>query len=113
VIDLMEPKSESPMETRVRLLIVLADLPRPESQLIIYDRAGRFVARADMGYQSERFLIEYDGALHWEQRRADDRRRDAMRDLGWTVYVVSGEDYYDHPATIVAKVRSELAKRAA
>jgi hypothetical protein len=57
------------METRVRLLIVLAGLPRPEPQLVIYDRAGRFVARADMGYEAERFLLEYYGALHWEQRR--------------------------------------------
>jgi Protein of unknown function (DUF559) len=112
VIDLMEPKSESPMETRVRLLIVLAGLPRPEAQLIVTDRAGQFVARADMGYEAERFLVEYDGTFHWEQRRADDRRRDELRDLGWKVLVVSREDYYDHPATIIAKVRQELASRA-
>lgn len=111
VLDLVEPKSESPMETRVRLLIVLAGLPRPEPQLIVCDRIGRFVARADLGYEDMRFLVEYDGAFHWEQRRADDRRRDAMRELGWDVLVVSSEDYYKTPGLILEKVRAALANR--
>jgi hypothetical protein len=113
VIDLMEPKSESPMETRVRLLIVLSGLPAPEAQLIAKDRMGNFVARADLGYREQRLIIEYDGAWHWEQRREDDRRRDALRSLGWTVLVFSAEDYYQNPATIVAKVRAALAKAGA
>jgi hypothetical protein len=112
VVELVEPKSESPMETRVRLLIVLAGLPKPEPQLIIRDRSDRIVARADLGYEAARFLIEYDGALHWEQRRADDRRRDLLRDLGWEVLVVSSEDYYQSPGLIIAKVRTALAKAA-
>lgn len=112
VVNLMEPKSESPMETRVRLLIVLAGLPRPEPQLIILGRRGEFVARVDLGYEAQRYIVEYDGAFHWEQRRADDRRRDAMRDLGWTVLIVSREDYYDTPDLIVAKVRRALNRSA-
>lgn len=110
ICDLMEPKSESPMETRVRLLVVLAGLPRPTPQLIVLDRLGRFVARADLGYERERLIVEYDGAFHWEQRREDDRRRDAMRDLGWTVLVVSREDYYETPQRIVAEVSRALRK---
>jgi hypothetical protein len=106
--DLMDAKSESPMETRVRLLLVLSGLPRPEVQLVILDRARRFVARADLGYDAARLLVEYDGAFHWEQRRADDRRRDAMRVLGWTVIVVSREDYYNAPELLVARVAAAL-----
>ena len=64
VIDLMDPLSESPMETRVRLLIVLAGLPRPQSQLIVTDLLGRFVARADLGYDVHRLIVEYDGAVY-------------------------------------------------
>lgn len=108
VVDLVEPKSESPMETRVRLLIVFAGLPRPEAQLVILDRNRNFVARVDLGYPEQRLIVEYDGAFHWEQRRADDRRRDAIRDLGWQVLVVSREDYYDTPELTVAKVRHAL-----
>jgi hypothetical protein len=70
VLELVEPLTESPMETRVRLLIVFAGLPRPEAQLVVLD-GRRFVGRADLGYASVRFIVEYDGALHWEQRRDD------------------------------------------
>jgi hypothetical protein len=113
VVELMEPKTESPMETRIRLLMVFAGLPRPEPQFELNDEREVFVARVDFAWESERLVVEYDGSLHWRQRRADDRRRDALRDLGWKVLVFSAEDYYQHPATITAKVRSELAQRAA
>jgi hypothetical protein len=113
VIDLMDPLSESPMETRVRLLLVFAGLPRPQAQLIVTDAAGRFVARADLGYEEQRLLVEYDGAFHWDQRRADDRRREAMRALGWTVLVISADDYYKTPTATVARVRRALEKHAA
>jgi hypothetical protein len=112
IVELMDARSESPMETRVRLLIVLAGLPPPEPQVIITNRDGDFVARADLGYEAERYAVEYDGAWHWKQRREDDRRRAAMRDAGWEVLVVSSEDYYDHPDWIIAKVRADLANRA-
>jgi hypothetical protein len=111
IVDLIEPLSESAMETRVRVLFIASGLPRPQAQLVIVDLLGRFVARADFGYEELHVIIEYDGAFHWEQRREDDRRRDAMRALGWTVIVVSRSDYYENPAVLVAKVRRELAKR--
>jgi hypothetical protein len=110
VVDLTEPKSESPMETRVRLLLVLAGLPRPEAQLKILDEREKPFARADLGYREQRLLIEYDGSWHFATRRADDRRRDRLRDLGWTVIVVSKEDYYDHPKATIARVRHGLEK---
>jgi AbiEi antitoxin C-terminal domain/Protein of unknown function (DUF559) len=110
VVELMSSLSESPMETRVRVLIVESGLPWPELQLVVLDQAGRFVARADLGYRVERFLVEYDGTIHWEQRRADDRRRDAMRRLGWEVLVISAEDYYSTPELIVAQVATALRR---
>lgn len=112
VIDLMDPKSESPMETRVRLLLVLAGLPRPEAQLEIYDVGEVFVARADLGYADQKVVVEYDGAWHWQQRRADDRRRDRIRDVGYHVIVVSSDDYFRFPSVVVAQVRNALDRAA-
>lgn len=106
---LIEPLSESPMETRLRLLLVLAGLPRPVAQHVVHDASGRFVARLDLAYPRAKLAVEYDGAFHWSQRRADDRRRDALRGLGWTVLVVSSEDYYRTPDAVIAKIRSALA----
>jgi transcriptional regulator with AbiEi antitoxin domain of type IV toxin-antitoxin system len=41
----VEPASESPMETRLRMLLVVARLPRPQAQVPIHDRSGRFLGR--------------------------------------------------------------------
>jgi len=112
VLELVDPLSESAMETRVRVLMVRSGLPKPTSQLEIRDRDGRLVGRADFGYKEQRLLVEYDGAFHWEQRRADDRRRDAMRALGWTVIVLSADDYYLTPEATVARIGRALAARS-
>lgn len=111
VIDLMDPLAESPMETRVRVLVTRAGLPAPISQYEVCSSEGGFVARADFAYPAARLIVEYDGAWHWEQRRADDRRRDAMRALGWHVLVVSREDYYETPERTVDIIRTHLASR--
>jgi hypothetical protein len=106
----IEPLTESPMETRVRLLLVRAGLPRPPAQHVVLDHFGEFVARLDLAYPERLLAIEYDGSFHWAQRRADDRRRDALRELGWTVLVFSAEDYYRTPDAIIAKVRRALSR---
>ena len=76
----MDSDSESLMESRVRVLIVSAP-SWPKLQIVIRDMAGRFIGRADMGYEAARLLID-DGAVHWAQLAEDDRRRYAMRALG-------------------------------
>lgn len=108
----IEPKSESPMESRLRVWLVDSGLPRPEAQWVLRDKAGRFVARLDLAYPALKIAIEYDGAWHWKQRREDDRRRDAARRLGWLVIVVSADDLFGKPNQIVADVRAALAARA-
>jgi very-short-patch-repair endonuclease len=97
------------METRTRLLLVAGGLPRPIAQHVVRDSDGRFVARLDLAYPDQRVAVEYDGAWHWQQRRADDRRRDRLRALGWVVLVVSAEDVFRQPEAVVASVKAVLA----
>src|SRR5262245_18590274 len=40
VTDLADGSAESPMETRLRMLLVLAGLPRPQAQVPLYDDQG-------------------------------------------------------------------------
>jgi very-short-patch-repair endonuclease len=112
VLRMIEPLSESPMETRLRHLLVSAGLPRPAAQHVLKDAAGDFVARLDLAYVGVRLAIEYDGTWHFEQRRADDRRRDAIRELDWKILVYSAEDYNDAPGRIVEQVRGALRRAA-
>jgi hypothetical protein len=54
VTELAEPATESPMETRLRLLLVLARLPRPEAQVRLHDEQGRFPGRPDLYHRAQR-----------------------------------------------------------
>lgn len=107
LLDDVEPASESPPETRLRVRLVEFGLPRPVAQWEVRSPSGSFVARLDLAYPDRQVAVEYDGAWYWQQRRADDRRRDALRALGWVVIVVSAEDLRD-AAAVAARVRSAL-----
>jgi hypothetical protein len=61
VLHQAEPAAASAMESRLRMLLVMAGLPRPEVQVPIYDHQGRFLGRPDMLYRQQLVGIEYDG----------------------------------------------------
>jgi hypothetical protein len=104
---LADARSESPMETRLRLLFASCGITSLVPQVVVRD--GDFHARLDLADERLKVAAEYDGSEHWTQRRDDDRRRDRLRALGWTVIVVSAEDYYGAPSATVASVRAALA----
>ena len=64
VIRMAHPDAESPMETRIRLAIVLDGLPVPQLQVPV----GPY--RLDMAYRDLVLAVEYDGREHLDQRRA-------------------------------------------
>lgn len=113
LIEFIEPLTESPMETRLRMLLVDAGLPRPEPQHVVRDHLDEFVGRLDLAYPAVRLGIEYDGADHWKQRREDDRRRAAIRACDWEVCVFSADDVFSTPDATVSFVRQLLRNRAA
>jgi hypothetical protein len=113
LIDEIEPKSDSPMETRLRLCVIDGGNPRPEAQVHVFERSGNFIGRADLGYEEFKIAFEYDGALHWLQRRDDDRRRDAMREAGWIVIVFSADDIYLHREATAERIRRARREAAA
>ncbi len=50
-IGLADAGAESPMESRLRMVLVLAGLPPPKSQVPIHDHFGRFAGRPDLYYE--------------------------------------------------------------
>jgi len=113
LLDLVDPKTESPMETRLRLVLITGGLPAPHSQWKVYDADGAHVGRLDLAYVDAMIGVEYDGADHWNQRREDDRRRAALRALGWDIHVFSADDIFKTPDMVVDQVRAALRTRAA
>ena len=109
VISLAEPKAESPMETRLRMLLVMARLPRPEVQPPIHDVTGRFLGRPDLFYRQQHLAIEYDGGNHRERMVDDNRRQNALVRAGLRLLRFTAPDVYSTPDAVVMQVRLELA----
>ncbi|MDT7633747.1 MAG: hypothetical protein QOI50_5677 [Pseudonocardiales bacterium] len=94
VVALSDPRAESPMETRLRVGLVRAGLPVPEVQYPIVDEHGFTLARVDLAYPAARLAVEYDGALHFDRRRAElDRQRDSLlARYGWETVRLIADD---------------------
>jgi hypothetical protein len=108
---LVEPGSESPMETRLRLLLVGAGLPRPEAQVPLYDAEGRFLGRPDFVYRKQRLALEYDGGTHRDSLIADDRRQNRLQNAGFHILRYTAADLLRTPDSIVRQVREALKRR--
>jgi hypothetical protein len=85
-VSLVRPGVRSPRETRLRLRIVRAGLPEPETNWVLRDSRGRHVAELDLAYPIWRVGVEYDGRVHSEdaaQFAKDADRWDRIREQGW------------------------------
>jgi very-short-patch-repair endonuclease len=109
-LDLAECATESPMETRLRLLLVQSGLPRPEVQVTLHDRLGRFLARPDLLYRAHGLAIEYDGGTHRDSIAEDNRRQNRLTAAGFKLLRFVAGDLQRTPDTVVALVRNELAR---
>lgn len=114
VLALAEPLSESPMETRLRLLLLDAGLGPLVVQHDVLDARGRFVGRVDLAWPALRVAVEYDGDHHRERAhfRQDVARLNALRAAGWLVLRFTADDVLRHPARTVALVGQALRERA-
>jgi len=112
VVGLAEPKTESAMETRLRMLLVLAGLPRPEIQISVNDDQGRFLGRPDLLYRDRRLAIEYDGGNHRDRLVDDNRRQNGFVSAGYSLLRFTAPDVYGTPDSVAMQVRIVLAPDA-
>src|SRR5438067_2002104 len=109
VADLADGRAESAMESRLRLLLMDAGLPRPESQVAIFDPDGHFVARVDLYFRNARLAVEYDGATHRDSLLADNRRQNELLGVGVALLRYCADDVYNRKHTIAGQVRDRFA----
>jgi hypothetical protein len=110
VIDLAVRTAESPMETRLRLVLVLRGLPRPEVQYPVLDDRRRRAVWLDLAYPAQRIGIEYEGLDH---TRPDGVLRDVGRytwlvDEGWRMFRFTKYEVYGQPDEIAAAIGRAL-----
>lgn len=111
-VERAEPLSESPMETRLRLLLVRRELPRPQAQVSVADALG-FIGRIDLYYPEQRLGLEYDGATHRESLAEDNRRQNRLLRAGVRLLRFTAADIYQRPDEVVALVAAQLRLRPA
>ena len=95
VLPLVDGGAASPQESRLRLLFIDAGLPKPTTQITIYDECGRYVRTIDMGWEDLMVGAEYDGEQHRTNRAQyvkDQRVWPKLRELGWHVVRAIKED---------------------
>jgi hypothetical protein len=128
---LAEPLSESPMETRLRLLLHDAGLPKPTPQYKIYAPQApgspgstgstgstgsgmKFIGRVDLAYPQWKIAIEYEGDHHREKAtfRKDVHRFNALRAAGWLALRFTADDVIRRSEQLTQTVRRAIAERA-
>ena len=105
---------DSPMESRLRMLIVLAGLPEPKVNVIIRNQHGEWLVRFDLCYPGFKVVVEYDGRQHAEddaQWDHDIDRRELLDQWGYRLVVVRSKGIYVEPERTLRRVRTALRER--
>ena len=114
LIGYASPYAESPGESWTRMTIIDAGLPVPKLQFWVHD-GGLPRFRVDLAYPLLKIAIEYDGQEFHEgdeRKKADEERRDWLREHGWVVIVVRKSDFKrDTCERWLAEVRDALRDR--
>lgn len=95
LVPLADPASESPGESWTRIEIVDHGLPAPRLQWWVVENGDRLF-RLDLAYPLHKVAVEYDGREFHDddvRREHDRRRRTWLREHGWTVIVVTKDDF--------------------
>lgn len=110
----INPLSESPLETGVRLVFDDFLLPAPTLQVPITRSDGSVMYRLDMGYEQRKVGIECDGRMVHEQPiavLADRERQNAILNAGWRLLRFTWSDYRNRPRYIAATTAELLGHR--
>jgi len=112
VLDQVRYEVCSPVETRLRLLLVRAGVPEPSHFAAPVPREGRAEVWPDLQWESVRVAVEVDGPHHAddEQRERDLRRRRRTEHHGWVQVVVSSREVMRQPDEVVGWVSDELRR---
>lgn len=110
--ELVRPGVESPRETRLRLVIVLAGLPEPECNVNLGDE-WFFIGRVDLYLRAWNIAVEYEGDHHRTDAKTyggDLVRFEELAASGVLAIRVSKE-HLRRPREVVRRVHAALVSR--
>lgn len=124
ILRLVDGRSESVGETRLRYICWTQHLPAPIPNYKIRDRTGRVVARVDLAWPELGVFVEFDGLEKYQSSRRKDetlagcvereRRRETLiiELTGWRVVRFVWADLY-RPAETASRIRAQFQSSAA
>lgn len=113
VLELADSRSQSPMESWCRCMILDSELPGPRPQVPVSIYGGS-TAYLDLGFEDYRVGVEYDGVEHHSSRRdvaRDRHRRSLLARAGWSVAVFRADSVLTDPAPMLRQVLVALERR--
>ncbi|MDN5804612.1 MAG: DUF559 domain-containing protein, partial [Microlunatus sp.] len=102
---------DSPMESRLRMLLLLAGLPEPQVNVIVRSTDGSWLRRFDLCYCNSRVIVEYDGRQHADdpgQWESDIYRREQLERMGYRIVIVTATGIYREPGRTLDRVAEAL-----
>lgn len=104
---LVEPRTESPMETRLRLFLI--DLGLTDFRIQFAPPGLPY--RVDFAFVERKVAVEYDGAGHRTaaQHGRDVERLNRLRAAGWLVIQVTASIFYRRREELAAQLLAALA----
>jgi len=114
---LVRPGVDSPPESQLRMLVVLAGLPEPTVNHIIRDpETGAWLRRFELAYLDLLVAIEYQGQWHrdsdvaWED---DIERREELDHRTWRGVEVIAKSLREDPARVLRRIEAVRRDRGA
>ena len=108
---------DSPPESRLRMLVVLAGLPEPAVNHVVRDPdTGEWLRRFELAYRDLRIAIEYEGRQHREDDEiwaADIERREELDRGTWRVIQVISKGLFETPLRTLQRIDQARVDRGA
>jgi hypothetical protein len=105
----LRARSNSPMETRARLLFLRGGLPEPELNVVINDTdSGQWLSDSDFVWREQRVVAEFDGDHHRTDRQQwqnDVARCQNLQDDGWAFVQLTYASVMVHPRNLTTVSR--------
>lgn len=123
VVRLCNPRLESAGETRFDYFCWRQHLPRPQSQVEVFEERGRLVGRVDFLWPEQGVFVEFDGKIKYALHRREGetlegflmrekKREETICQLtGWVCIRVTWDDL-SGPELLARRLRKILASRA-
>jgi hypothetical protein len=110
----LEPRSKSPGESQTRIRIEDEGMPRPLSNVDVFDESIGFIGCPDLLYKEEKIAIQYEGSRHHDPKQFE---KDVVRDqlmirMGYVVLRATKRDLRPWANSFYDALRQLLLERA-